>query len=216
MTDVEYDSVRGKVYVASISMESNPALFFVDVHSRYESRIAMSPIRCVDFTGLEFKGSDTITTRYWLVDSLRQIRMEQRSTAQDTLLRHDVVDSVEVFYEGASLFFLARSLLHSGLQIRVPVIVDLEFFPVDIRFTSTVVPEQLEALGRPVATKELYGKAHFVGKSLAGFSGDFRGWFSNDEAAIPVRAEMNLSIGTADVILEHWSRRGWTPPAYRK
>ena len=111
---------------------------------------------------------------------------------------------------------LARSLVHSGRTVSVPTLVEFELFQTDIVFTNVVSAVSIDAKDGDFETKELHGFAHFVESSLAGLSGKFRGWFSNDEAAIPLLAELNLSLGTADIELEQWSRGSWSPPFFRE
>lgn len=199
-------------YRVRVRVDSNPALFFVSVHSEYESILSTSPVRPTSFTARELSESDTLVTRYTMNDSLDQVRMVQWRDPGHTNVKEAILDSVDAFYEGSSLFFLARSLVHSGRSVSVPTLVEFEFFKTDITFTNIVSAVSIDAKDGEFETKELYGFAHFVESSLAGLSGEFRGWFSNDEAAIPLQAELNLSLGTADIELEQWSRGSWSPP----
>jgi hypothetical protein len=105
-------------------------------------------------------------------------------------------------------------MLHSEKQLRVPTMVELDVYPTDITFTKNVGPIECDAFDDDVETKELFGKANFTASALAGFTGEFRGWFSNDEAAIPIYAELTISLGTIDVELEYWKRGPWNPPRF--
>ena len=40
----------------------------------------------------------------------------------------------------------------------------------------------------------------------------FQGFFSDDEAAVPIRAEAKVIVGSIVVELEEWERPGWIPP----
>ncbi len=211
-TEKIVDTTQRGSYRVRIALDSNPDLFFIHVKSRYESILTHSPLRCIQFIGHEIEGKDTLVTYYWIDDSLRQVKMEQWKYPAGKKIKEKVQDSLDAFYEGASLVFLARQMLHSGLQINAPTVVDMDFFTTTINFTEKTKQISLGVLDHPVEGKELYGKAHFVGKSLAGFSGDFRGWFSNDKAAIPLRAEMNITLGTATIELIRWNRDGWITP----
>ena len=202
-------------YRVRIHVESNPALFFVSVHSEYESIVSASSVRPLSFTARELSGSDTVVTRYVMNDTLHQVHVDQWHEPGHTEVKQQILDSVDVFYEGASMFFFARSRIHSGTSVTIPTLVEFNFFKTDISFTKQLSGVSIDALENEIETKELYGFAHFVGSSIGGFSGEFRGWFTNDEAAIPVLAEMNLTLGTADVELEQWSRGSWSPPLFR-
>jgi len=203
-------------YRVVVRVDSNPALFFVSVHSEYESILTTSPVRPSAFIARELRGSDTVVTRYVMNEALRQVHMSQWRDPGRINIKEEILDSVDAFYEGSSLFFLARSLVHSGRTVSVPTLVEFEFFKTDITFTNVVSAVSIDAKDEDLETKELYGFAHFVESSLAGLSGEFRGWFSNDEAAIPLQAELNLSLGTADIELEQWLRGSWSPPLLRE
>jgi hypothetical protein len=41
---------------------------------------------------------------------------------------------------------------------------------------------------------------------------DFEGWFSDDDARIPIRAKMKVIIGKVDIQLVRWKRANWSPP----
>ncbi|MBI4417403.1 MAG: DUF3108 domain-containing protein [Ignavibacteriales bacterium] len=202
----------GDLYRTAISLDSNPDLFFISIHNRYEAIIRLNPIRCEAFISREADGDDTLVTRYIFVDSLKQILMTQQMLPADTLVREEVRVGIDRFFEGASLIVLARSLVHRDTSVSVPTLVDFDLFPTDITFPSTVRSVSIGALKAPVRTRELFGKADFGGKTIGGFSGDFKGWFSDDIAAIPILAEMSITLGTVDVELEQWSREGWEPP----
>jgi hypothetical protein len=199
-------------YRVIVSVESDPAIFFISVHNEYESIIDASTVTPTSFIAREFSGDDTLVTRYIMDDSLDQVHMFQWRDPGRTDVKEEVLDSINAFFEGTSMFFLARSLIHTDISVAVPTLVSLEFFETDITFTQKISGISIDALDEDVDTKELYGFAHFVESSIGGFSGEFRGWFSNDEAAIPILAEMNLALGTANIELEEWSRGSWSPP----
>jgi hypothetical protein len=54
------------------------------------------------------------------------------------------------------------------------------------------------------------GKLDFTG--IFGLSGEFEGWFSNDEARVPILAKMKVLIGSVTIELMSWKRKGWAPP----
>ncbi len=215
---VETDSVPdapGRVKT-TISLDSNPDIFFISIHNHYVAIVNSNPVRCEQLRSTERQGNDTLITTYEFVDSLEQILMEQRIFPADTVVKAEILDSVDRFFDGTSLFFLARTLLQSGSRYTVPTLVDFDLFTTDITFTDRVVPRSIGSVEWDIETRELYGQANFEGKSFAGFSGEFKGWFSNDDAAVPLQAEMNITLGSIDIELEQWSRPGWQPPKARK
>jgi hypothetical protein len=66
----------------------------------------------------------------------------------------------------------------------------------------------LVALDDPVRTRKYKGFVHGQGGTSAGLSGEFTGWVSDDEAAIPLQAEMKVLLGSIHLELERWTRAG--------
>ena len=58
----------------------------------------------------------------------------------------------------------------------------------------------------------LDGSTDFI--SVFGLTGYFEGWFSNDEASIPIVAKMKVIIGNVTLKLKSWKRAGWNPPKH--
>jgi hypothetical protein len=63
-----------------------------------------------------------------------------------------------------------------------------------------------------VKTYYLSGSADW--KALYGLGGKFEGWFSADEARVPIFAKMNVYIGNIEIELKSWKRNNWFPPKY--
>lgn len=196
----------------SITLDSNPDLFFISIHNRYEALVNSNPVRCEEFRSLEVDGDDTLVTSYTFDESRGQIHMWQSVLPADTVLREEVKDSVDRFYDGASLFFFARTILHRDTTLTIPTLVEFDMFTTDLTITGEVTLLEISALEEPVIARELFGRANFEGATFGGFSGDFKGWFSNDSAAVPLRAEMSITLGTVNVELERWERGAWVPP----
>lgn len=202
------------LYKTTITLDSNPDLFFISVHSRYEAVVSSDPVRCELFRSWEADGDDTLMTRYVFVDSLDRILMSQHMLPADTLVREEVKDSIDRFFDGGSLMLLARSLVHRDTSVSVPTLVDFDLFTTDITFTTAFAATSIGARDEDVRTRTLYGRANFGEKTIGGFSGEFKGWFSDDEAAVPILAEMSITLGTVNVELERWKRDGWEPPVH--
>lgn len=79
-----------------------------------------------------------------------------------------------------------------------------------INFMDKKATCEIDAVEYPVDTIEFDGRAEFVG--IFGLTGGFSGWFSNDEAAIPIVAKMKVILGSVRIELMRWDRPGWVPP----
>ncbi|MBI5324332.1 MAG: DUF3108 domain-containing protein [Ignavibacteriae bacterium] len=79
-----------------------------------------------------------------------------------------------------------------------------------INFTGKTENIEIDAVDYPVRTIFFSGKADWEG--VYGVTGQFEGWFSDDNARIPIQAKMKLYIGNAEIHLIKWKRQGWAPP----
>ena len=79
-----------------------------------------------------------------------------------------------------------------------------------IDFTGERTSVEVDAIEYPVDVIGFEGEANFVG--IFGLTGGFEGWFSNDEARVPILAKMKVIIGSVTIELMKWKREGWTPP----
>jgi hypothetical protein len=70
----------------------------------------------------------------------------------------------------------------------------------------------IDAVDYPVDVVRFDGRADFVG--VFGLTGGFEGWFSNDDASIPITARMKVILGSIKVELTKWKRGNWAPPKF--
>ncbi len=123
----------------------------------------------------------------------------------------DTLRNAPPYVEGPSLFALARCLSHSRKVLSVPTLVNGKVSATDLDFTQSREEVEVDAIDHPVWTQKYTGTAQWTG-GAAGLSGDFTGWVSDDDAAVPIKAEMKVILGSIHVELEQWDRAGWTPP----
>lgn len=114
------------------------------------------------------------------------------------------------YSDGMTIFFIARNFLTSGKKITFPTIVDKKLESTEINFVGKKANIPINAVKYPIKTVYFNGKANWTG--IYGLNGTFEAWFSDDDARIPIIAKLNLYIGTAQVELIKWKRKGWEPP----
>jgi hypothetical protein len=112
--------------------------------------------------------------------------------------------------DGLSLFYFARAFSHSSRRCMVPVLMYVTKATTEIRFGVDVEEEDIDAVDYDIRCRKLEGETGFTG--IFGLTGGFEGWFSDDEAAIPIRAKMHVLIGSINIELVKWKRKGWKPP----
>ena len=128
-----------------------------------------------------------------------------KRTSIDTLMLEDTT-----FQDGLSIAYFARSQIGTEQAIRVPTVLYGNLGTTTFWFTNKKSTETIDVLDRPVRVIEVEGTLDV--KGIFGLTGDFKGWFSDDSAAVPIKAEVNVILGVVDLELIEWDRNGWNPP----
>jgi len=95
----------------------------------------------------------------------------------------------------------------------IPTLVEGKIAPTDISFEAGSESQEIDALSYPLRVRKFTGMAHWQGGTEAGLKGEFTGWISDDDAAVPVVAEVKVLLGSIRLELESWTRPGWVPPS---
>jgi len=72
----------------------------------------------------------------------------------------------------------------------------------DINFTGKTDTIYVSSIQKEVPALYLNGEAYFT--AIAGFGGEFEGWFSTDEQHVPLTARMEVFVGSVYLELEEW------------
>jgi hypothetical protein len=181
---------------------------FVDLHAIFES-LMDSVAFSRHFTGRLKDGDRWTTSLYDFQYDQRRVLIEQRA-ADSSVAKRDTLQIEGPCQDGLSLFFYARDHLYSGWKVNVPAVVKEQKVNAFINFRRDSRSVEVDAVEYPVDVVGLDGHLDFEG--LYGLTGDFEGWFSNDEARIPILAKMKVLIGSVTIELMKWTRDGWVPP----
>jgi hypothetical protein len=112
--------------------------------------------------------------------------------------------------DGLSLFFLARQFTNINRNIKVPTFIGKDTAYTSLNFKGKRENVQIDAINYPVKTVYFSGTADWEG--VYGLKGFFEGWFSDDDASVPIKAKVNVLIGSVKIELIRWKRNNWTPP----
>ncbi len=201
------------LYHIVLTVESNPDLRFIWIQEFNESLMDARRLLSVHFRAVH-RNNDEITRMDAVYDSSRHVAIyaqtsngEQRQDVRDTLR------NVGPYLEGPSLFTATRCLARPGLTTELATLVNGRISSTELRFDGSPAEIEIDAVKSPVRALRYVGTARWNGGTEAGLSGEFTGWVSNDRAAVPLRAEMKVLLGSICVELESWTRTGWTPPS---
>jgi hypothetical protein len=189
-------------------IDSYKGVPFVDLHAVFESTID-SAFFSRHFMGKVRQDAVWDFSRYHFEYDKNRVIMERGQ--QDTIVsKRDTTDVNALYQDGLSLFFYARDQLFSGKQIAVPTLIKEQKSTTHIDFGKKTSSVEIDAVDYPIDVVSFDGKMDFVG--IFGLTGGFEGWFSNDDARVPILAKMKVLIGSVTIELMEWKRPGWNPP----
>lgn len=204
------DTIDGKTYYdAKAFIDSYSGIPFVDLHQIYFSTI--NP----NYYSRHFKGIvkyddyDSYTNYYFKYDSSK-VHVVKGKVSPAEVWTDSTASIHQEFQDGLSILYYAR--MHSGIDtsVNLPCFVNEKEVYTEINFQKKVTGISIDAVDYDVACTELTGYTDFI--SVFGLTGHFEGWFSADEAAVPIEAKMNVIIGSISLELTKWKREGWNPP----
>lgn len=83
--------------------------------------------------------------------------------------------------------------------------------PVTLSFTNELSSEAVPALDdKEIPTRVVHGTMDMGGSAPLGINGDFTAYVSKDDAAIPVRIDVKIAIGSISLVLDKVKRNDWT------
>ncbi len=205
------DTLRGNNIVkAKANIDTAPGIPFVEFHSIFETWMDASAQHSHQFVASSRKPDNTWEyTRYDFLYPQTKIHIEE-GTKQAKAKELDIVTQKR-WSDGLSLFFFAREFVKSGRFVNVPTAIMSDTSRTLINFRDV----QREAITVPASKtpiRTVYFKGEAKWRGIYGLEGNFEGWFSDDDARIPIRAKMKVLVGKVDINLVRWKRANWTPP----
>jgi len=189
-------------------IDSYPKVPFVDLHAIYESLID-SGMFSRRFVGKQKDNGEWDLSRYYFDYPENRVLIEV-GNHDSVITRRDTLPIATVYHDGLSLFFFARAKLYSGEKLNIPTLIKEQKVSTYIDFKGDHTSVDLDAVDYPVDVVHFDGNMDFIG--IYGLTGGFEGWFSNDEARVPIQAKMKVIIGSVTMELMKWTRPGWNPP----
>lgn len=207
-------TVNGKNFYNTIAyMDSYSGIPFVNLHMIYESTLDPD-FYSVFFRGIVKKEEYTTFTEYYFNYNKSKVRIKKGKTNPYQLWTDSTAEVDKKYQDGLSILYYARYLSGSGKSENVPCFVNEKKVYTAINSYKEVTGVSIDAVNYDVACVRLDGEMNFI--SVFGLTGYFEGWFSDDQASIPIVAKLKVIIGNVKVELKSWKRPGWTPPKFEK
>jgi hypothetical protein len=191
-------------------IDSYPDLPFISLHQVYISYIDSSLFPLKFFAKI-FR-DDTVYVIYDFVDD-SSVQIQKGKVGVSKPWLDSTVVLKQKVQDGLSILFYTRMNFRNHKNISVPSFVNEKVELTTINFQQDREPVSIEAVDYKIDCLRMDGKTDFV--SVYGLTGDFEGWFSNDVFSVPIRAEMNVLIGSIELELIEWNEKIWNPPSYK-
>ena len=194
------------LYHVKLYVDSNPLLFFVNMHSVYNSYINK------DFQLHRFYSEEKIDDVNYIAeyridysDSLILIKMTDVNDTSKIINKSMPFE--KTILDGTSLIFYARKQAFSTKKDTVESFFESERGKVAFNFHGQKKPVKIAALVSPVDCYYIDGKIDTRG--IAGVTGRYKGWFASDGQRPPIKGELKVFIGNVKIELEKWEN--WQP-----
>ncbi len=197
---------RAEAYIDSY--KGNP---FANLHEFYETEFDTG-LYTHSFQGHWLSGGDWRYVKYDFRYDINKIFIEKGRYDLQKVEKYDTVDINRRYQDGLSLFYFARGYVKSGQKTVIPTFINEKKGRTYFDFMNKSTDQDIDSVSYPINVVEFEGDTDWVG--VFGLTGGFRGWFSNDDARIPIVARMKVIIGSVKLQLQDWKRGGWTPPRY--
>lgn len=195
-----------------MTVESSPGLPFISISERNSTLIDRRTSKVREYRGVHRKGDDSISIAYDYDCTTRTLSFVEADLVKGTVTRDVTTGGIPAFVEGNALLVYARWRSRSGKSFRVPTVVDGKLGYTYLTFGGEVEHLELDDVPHDIPARKYRGFADWSGGTGAGLTGEFTGWVSDDLAAVPLRAEMKIALGSITIELERWNRPGWSPP----
>lgn len=195
-----------------MNVQSNPDLPFIWIREYNESLLNAVSVSSKSFRARHRNGDEYYAVKQVRDTARRTLAYTKTDLNTGAIVCCDTLQNIGDYVEGPSLFAYARCASRTVGTKRVPTVITGKMYSTDMSLDGTIEEVTIDALEEPVRARLLTGVAHWTGGSSAGMSGEFLGWMSDDDAAVPLKAEMQILLGSITLELESWTRPGWNAP----
>jgi len=199
-----------KVIKCKAYLDSYSGVPFVDLHQVFYSEMDTESFSQFFVSHSTLKPDQMPYTKY-IFDYRKSKLFYEFGTDPGGVVKRTGEEPVfEPQLDGLSLFYYARSNFRQQKKISVPVLVNEKSYKTHFNFMNKIGTQDIDAVKYPIEIIEFDGTSDFTG--VFGLTGYFKGFFSNDDAGIPIVAKMKVILGSVHIELIKWTRPGWVPP----
>jgi hypothetical protein len=138
---------------------------------------------------------------------------EQRIISySDPTVKNRIIPDVRPFSDALTLFFNLREWNGSGARYYIPLRGHAGEKLINCYFSRNEDDEKCPAFDdKQIQTYIVEGIADMGPGAPLGATGKFTAYITEDQAAIPIRIDMKIAIGSISLVLDKAERAGWQP-----
>ncbi len=226
-----YYESRRKIYSASAKLFSYEGIPFVGVKYFFDSKmrddktgVVSEEFRSSDFKDESAGGKMIVRTEYdfdyYTNKDTNFIKIRKYKDTDPGNPEMDTTTAFEKgkeYQDGLSILYNARlNSFQKGSEGRknIKVFINEKESSLKYSFDQNRDVVSTGLVDYDMAGIRIAGVADFVG--VVGLTGEFEGWFSDDDARVPLKARFNIIIGSVTLELKSYIRPGWVPPKYNE
>lgn len=194
---------------ARCNMHSYEGIPFVDLNSIFESDMIFDgkEIYSTRFKATEYHDDGIITIEYKFHYDSALVHVKKVNKGKTERDENIKINKNVRFQDGLSMFYCARLNSFAVKNYMIPVFMNEAETSVNYFFASQPEKISIALFDKDISCMRCSGTANFTG--VFGLSGEFSGWFSDDEARIPIKSQLNVTIGSITLELDSFKRVGW-------
>ncbi|MCX6155146.1 MAG: DUF3108 domain-containing protein [Candidatus Kapabacteria bacterium] len=210
MTIIGQEKIADKtVWRTKAYIDSREGIPYVALHAIYESWVDQSISYSNQFVGnTKFMSYDWVFQK--ILFNYPDNEFYNESWYQGQIKYKETVKTKKRWNDGSSIFYLARQYVDSKKNLVVPTIIERDTSTTILYLQGKREKVEIDAADYPLKSIYFTGKGNW--KGLYGLSGNFEGWFSDDDAHVPLKAKLNVLVGAVTVELVKWRRNNWSLP----
>ncbi len=214
MSRIESEGGKKNCY-ASATIKSYDGVPFVKLNNIFETEMEISKeqLYSTKFYASEFKEKDIAKTDYRFNYDSSKVKILKETN--NKIERNDTVSFNKGirFQDGLSLFYSARMNSFANKNYNVPIFINEGQNSVKYSFNINKDVVSVSSVDYDISVIKVLGVADFTG--IFGLTGEFAGWFSDDEYRVPIKAQLNVLIGSITLELSSYKKANWKPPVFK-
>ncbi|HMS65097.1 MAG TPA: DUF3108 domain-containing protein [Ignavibacteria bacterium] len=204
-------SVTGNetIYYSRSEMKSYKGIPFVSLNSVFESDMVFNGKNVFSkrFKAIEYKEEGDVIIEYKFNYDSNFVYVKKINNGKTEIDKNIPFNENVRFQDGLSLFYEARLDSYSGENFLIPVFMNETETSVNYYYSSKKEEISVTKFDNDINAIRCNGMANFEG--VFGLTGEFAGWFSADDARVPVKSQLNVLIGNITLELDSYKRKGW-------